>query len=127
MPLPINKQPVVRPGNKLTSFGWPFHGKVTDVALVGTLPLDFPASPSTKTFLGIEKQVVEVDFTTKWYHNWNVTNTTKIQRPGHTVPTRSAEQLTNDANKGFKWKPYMTFVGPHNRMSGAGNTVDLQW
>lgn len=127
MPLPINKQPVVRPGNKMTSFGWPFHGKVTDSGTTGTLPLDPPASPSTKTFTAIRKTVVEVDLSSRYYHNWNVTNINQLQRPGWTVPTRSAEQLTNDANNGFKWKPYMTEVGPHHRLSGASGTEEFKW
>jgi len=127
MPLPINKQPVVRPGSKMTSFGWPFHGKVTDAGDTGSLPLDPPASPSTKTFTAIRELVVGADTVGRWYRDWNVTNTTKIQRPGWTVPPRSAEQLTSDDNHGHKWKPYMTFVGPRNRMSGADSPTQLGW
>lgn len=130
MSLPINKQPVVRPGNKMTSFGWPFHGEVVDDTSlgVGTLTLDPPASPSTKLFEAIEELVTEIPFAfqVKWYHNWNCTNTTMIQRPGWTVPVRSAGQITSDANHGHQWKSYMTFTGPHSKMSGAGS-VRLKW
>ena len=116
MTLPINRQPVVRPGNKITSFGFPFHGLVES----GVLTLPSPASPPTKTFPEFETAYFDGS-STVWYRGYNVTNTTRVQRPGWTVPARSAEELAIDAAKGHTWKPYMTYVGKDRRLGGTDN------